>query len=62
MNPATVRAQVVTSRRAQGLTDHVTAGRVLDQLAAEVLDHDLAQPSTPERHERVRANDEETAA
>jgi hypothetical protein len=52
-----VRDQVVTSRRAQSLPDHVTADRFLDDLAREVL----ADPPTPVRHERVRANDEEAA-
>jgi hypothetical protein len=32
-----IRAQVVASRRAQGLPDHVTAEAFLDRLAAEVL-------------------------
>jgi hypothetical protein len=37
MTLAEIRAQVVDSRRAQGLPDHVTAETVLDQLAREVL-------------------------
>jgi hypothetical protein len=40
MNRERVRDQVQASRRAQGLPEHVTADRFLDQLAAEVLDHD----------------------
>jgi len=63
MNPAAaVRTQVVESRRAQGLPDHVAAERFLDQLAREVLDQDgplqvgadgepvrlVADPSTPD--------------
>jgi hypothetical protein len=38
-----VRAQVVASRRAQGLQDTVPASRFLADLAAEVLDHDQAE-------------------
>jgi hypothetical protein len=66
MNPATVRAQVVESRRAQGLPDHVPAGLFLDQLAAEILDQAgplqvdgngepvrlVADPSTPDGRPR----------
>jgi hypothetical protein len=37
MNAARVRDQVLASRRAQGLPDHVPAGRFLEELAAEVL-------------------------
>jgi hypothetical protein len=66
MNPAAVRAQVAESRRAQGLPDHVPAGRFLDQLAAQVLDQAgplqvdgdgepvrlIADPSTPDGRPR----------
>jgi hypothetical protein len=37
MTPAEIRAQVVESRLAQGLPDHVTAETFLGQLAREVL-------------------------
>jgi hypothetical protein len=37
-----IRAQVVASRRAQGLPDHVTAETFLDRLAAEVLAEEVA--------------------
>jgi hypothetical protein len=37
MTPAEICAQVVQSRRAQGLPDHVTAELFLDQLAREIL-------------------------
>jgi hypothetical protein len=37
MIPAEVRAQVIASRRAQGLPDHITAQTFHDQLARKVL-------------------------
>jgi hypothetical protein len=43
MIPADIRAQVVESRRAQGLPDHVTAETFLYQLATEVLDRGRAR-------------------
>jgi hypothetical protein len=62
MNLDQVGDQVRTSRRDQGLADHVTAERFLDQLAAEILDQAgplqvdgdgepvrlIADPSTPD--------------
>jgi hypothetical protein len=47
MTPAEVRAQVVESRRAQGLSDHVTAETFLDQLAREVLAEGVPVGSAP---------------
>lgn len=51
-----VRAQVVASRRAQGLQDTVQESRFLAELVADVL----ADPPDPIRHERVRLDDRES--
>jgi hypothetical protein len=42
MNQEQVREQVQESRKAQGLPEHVPAGPVLDQLAAEVLAEEVS--------------------
>jgi hypothetical protein len=53
-----IRAQILASRRAQGLQDSVPESRFLAELAADVL----ADPPDPIRHERVRLDDRESAA
>jgi hypothetical protein len=55
-----IRAQVVASRRAQGLQATVPESRFLAELSAAILDQDpdLAPAPEPVRAERVRMKDD----